>query len=168
MTTDVDEESDSSDYSDSEDLEGIEFEQLDLDHEANYQKTKPHQTDQQETTLKTIDHPSTVQHKTDQQSSISNSNSDNDIFDDDFLSPADLTWQQIETILQNYGWTSDKIREAYEGFFYWITKSCEELKIPSDSDDDSCWCYMKTRKKFKVISQVRNMLLNIPSNEASC
>lgn len=68
----------------------------------------------------------------------------------------------------NCGWTSDKIREEYEGFFYWITKSCEELKIPLDSDDDSCWCYMKTRKKFKVISQVRNMLLNIPSNEASC
>lgn len=81
MTTDVDGKSDSSDYSESGDIEGIEFEQLDLDHEANHQSTKPYQTDQPETTLKAIDHPSTVQHKSDQQSSLSNSNSDNDIFD---------------------------------------------------------------------------------------
>ena len=139
LETDEDDE-DESMNSDEDDIFEIEFETLDLDSE-----------DQEIS------------------SSADETNNDNPIDDDDdLLSPADRAWIHIEKILKNYKWNKDEISRAYDGFFFWLTKSNEELRIANDSDDDSCWSFIRARKIFSKLAELRDIIATIPASEAAC
>lgn len=183
-------DSDDSDYSEDQeepqdltdnedsDYEPIDFSALDQAliencDENSTNETNPNQNEKSDEESEDEIHTSSlfIPEENKEATSTQTSVNENDVSDSPYLStdsPLDEAWESLKTILINYGWEKEKIDQTYEAYFFWLTQSCEKLKIPKNSDDDSAWTYNKTKSYMKNLAELRDMLIVIPASEAAC